>query len=626
MNTTDVPRPEYPRPQFRRDRWQNLNGLWEFDIDHDDTGLARGLDRPFERQILVPFCPESELSGVGETDFLDVVWYRREIEVPVGWRNERIVLHFGAVDHDTTVWVNGHEAGRHRGGFTSFSFDITEALDDGRATVVVRARDTRSEPQARGKQATWLKNSGCHYTRTTGIWQTVWIEPVAPTHFARPVIRPDVPNRAFRVTLPIVRPHGGLRVRASLFSAGAEVVTEIVTVAGGMRPEVNLRIPDPAWRLWSTEDPFLYDLKLTLLDEQDCVVDSFDSYAGMRSVRIEGQSFLINELPTFQRLVLDQGYYPDGLMTAPNDAALIRDIELAMAAGFNGARLHEKVFEERFLYHADRLGYLVWGEFGDWGAHTSGVGPEAQQPTASFITQWIEALERDQSHPSIIGWCGLNETFAARSDQITQLDDVTRGMFLAAKLIDGTRPVLDASGYAHRVPETDVYDSHSYEQDPDAFARRMSGLAEGQPYTNPGEDVDWSLRYAAQPYFCSEFGGIWWASQTQADADRSHSWGYGDRVTSLEDFYRRLDGLCQVLLGNELMFGFCYTQLTDVFQEQNGIYHFDRSPKFDLARIRSVFGAPAAYEATMDLAMPDSLPDARERRSTLRKVPPSIRA
>lgn len=594
----DQPRPEYPRPQFERERWLNLNGTWEFDVDRDDDGLERGLDRAFGQRIIVPFCPESELSGIGETDFLDVVWYRKDVEVPADWGGDRVLLHFGAVDHDATVWVNGTEVARHRGGFTPFSTDITDQLAGGSATVVVRARDARTEPQARGKQATWRDNTGCHYTRTTGIWQTVWMEPVATTHFARPVIRPDVPGSSFRVTTPLAGPRSGLGIRATLLADGTEVSSAQRAVEGAMAPELELEVPEEHARLWSAEDPFLYDLILELVDGDGTVLDSLRSYAGLRSVRIEGHRFLINEQPVYQRLVLDQGYYPDGIMTAPSDAALVEDIELAIAAGFNGARLHEKVFEERFLYHADRLGYLVWGEFGDWGAHVGGAGPDSQQPTASFITQWLEALERDQSHPSIIGWCGLNETFAELSDRITQLDDVTRAMFLAAKLVDGTRPVLDASGYSHRVRETDVYDSHSYEQDPAKFAAEMQGLADGRPHTNVGEDGEaWSLPYEGQPYFCSEFGGIWWASSGSGeDEERATSWGYGQAVRSIDEFYERLEGLCQVLLRDELMFGYCYTQLTDVFQEQNGIYAFDRSEKFDMDKVRAIFSAPAAYE------------------------------
>jgi hypothetical protein len=280
----------------------------------------------------------------------------------------------------------------------------------------------------------------------------------------------------------------------------------------------------------------------------------------------------------------------------------VRDIELSLAAGFNGARLHQKVFEERFLHHADRLGYLVWGEFGDWGAAEHPVSGDNQQPTAGFVSQWLEAVERDRSHPSIIGWCPLNETRQLLTDRTEVLDDVTRAMFLATKAHDTSRPVLDASGYAHRVREADVYDSHCYEQDPEVFGTLMRGLESGKPFVNPQDEAPgatWSLPYRGQPYFCSEFGGIWWNPE-DADVegdDRNVSWGYGRRPRDEEEFHRRFEGLTGVLLADRDMFGYCYTQLTDVFQEQNGIYRFDRSPKLDVARVRAAQQRPAAFES-----------------------------
>jgi beta-galactosidase/beta-glucuronidase len=278
-------------------------------------------------------------------------------------------------------------------------------------------------------------------------------------------------------------------------------------------------------------------------------------------------------------------------MTAPGDDALRGDIELSQAAGFNGARLHQKVFEERFLYHADRLGYLVWGEFGDWGIDRTNT-------KATYITQWLEVLARDYSHPSIVGWCPLNETAQAVKDAVTGLDDLTRGLFLATKAADRTRPALDTSGYAHRVRAADVYDSHDYWQDPPTFAEHHAGTADDKPFINRGRDgrdnmVEWSVAYNGQPYFVSEFGGTWWNPEAAAE---EYSWGYGNRPRTVEEFYARFEELCGVLLDNPGMFAYCYTQLTDVYQEQNGIYHFDRRPKFDAARLRAAQERKAAIE------------------------------
>ncbi len=590
-----VPRPEYPRPQFTRQDWQCLNGVWQFEIDKADSGYERGLVRgELSGEILVPFAPESELSGVGASDFLEAVWYRRTAEVPRDWAGRRTLLHFQAVDHDATVWIDGVEAGRHRGGFTGFGIDITELTEPGQPfTVTVRARDSRHGSQARGKQSTRFGNYEAFYCRSTGIWQTVWLEPVPEVHLRRAKITPDLPGGRFLIRLPVSRAAAGHRVRAVLGDGTGVVASAEAATDHDAAPLLVLPVPPERSRLWSPADPHLYSLRLALVDAAGTVIDEVESYAGLRSVSIDGQAVLLNGERVFQRLVLDQGWYRGGLMTAPDDQALITDIELARRAGFNGARLHQKVFEERFLYHADRFGYLVWGEFADWGARVGGKH-EPQLPTASFITQWLEVLERDYSHPAIIGWCPLNETLQSLSDRIGVLDDVTAGMFLATKLADLTRPVLDASGYAHRVAASDVYDSHNYEQDPGLFAKAMAGLAEGAPYINTAPDgAAMSIPYRGQPYFCSEFGGILWS----ADADRSSdTWGYGSAPRTEEEWYERFAGLVDALLDNPLMFGYCYTQLTDVFQEQNGIYRFNRSDKLDVARIRAIQCRPAAYE------------------------------
>lgn len=599
---TAVPRAEYPRPQFVRRDWLCLNGVWQFETDQGDSGRERGLcERPLASQITVPFCPESELSGVGETDFLEAVWYRRTVRLPEEWAGRRVLLHFQAVDHDTTVWVNGVEVVRHRGGFTPFSADLGGVAAPGEeAVIVVRARDTRHAVQARGKQATWYANTDCNYTRTTGIWQTVWIEPVPDVHLRRPRITPDLAGSRFHLELPLSANRRGHRVRAVLTDATGEVTRAESRADLDLAPRLDLHVPADRLRPWSPEDPHLYGLTLELLDAEGSVVDSAESYAGLRSIAIDGRAVLLNGNPVFQRLVLDQGWYPDGLMTAPSEEALIHDIELGMRAGFNGARLHQKVFEERYLYHADRLGYLVWGEFGDWGSSGQGRDGDNQQPTASYVAQWLEAVERDYSHPSIIGWCPLNETHQLLHDRITQLDDVTRAMFLATKTADSTRPVIDASGYSHRVAETDIWDSHSYEQDPQAFAAEQAGLAEGRPFANErGPGMPFSLPYRGQPYFVSEFGGIWWDPQTAAEAaanDTAASWGYGARPRTEEEWQQRFEGLTGVLLGDPHMFGYCYTQLTDVFQEQNGVYRFDRSDKLDVDRVRAAQLRPAAAE------------------------------
>ncbi|WP_314323840.1 sugar-binding domain-containing protein [Paenarthrobacter ilicis] len=582
----------------------NLNGTWEFEIDAGDSGWERGLaTRQLANEILVPFAPESALSRIENVDFMEAVWYRRTVDIPADWAGSTVLLHFGAVDHDATVWVNGVEVARHRGGFTPFTANLAGVVEPGgEAVVVVRARDSRHGMQARGKQATWYNNTHCQYTRTTGIWQTVWMEAVPEVHIRRLTMTPNLAGSSISVEVPLSRNKAGHTVAAVLSGAGATVEAQ-GRADLDLTPVLHLSIQEESLRPWSIDDPFLYDLEVTVRDGEGAVVDHVSSYTAVRSIALDGKMVRINGKPVFQRLVLDQGYWPESLMTSPDDAALVRDIELSMSAGFNGARLHQKVFEERFLYHADRLGYLVWGEFGDWGVSGGGTVGHNQQPTASFVAQWLEVLMRDINHPSIIGWCPLNETHQVLHDRLTVLDDVTQAMFLATKLADPTRPVIDASGYAHRIRETDIYDSHSYEQEPERFRVEQQGLADGKPYINRKDDgQEYSVPYAGQPYFVSEFGGIWWneaearQAAEAAGTDVESSWGYGQRVGSVEEFYARFDGLCQVLLSNPDMFGYCYTQLTDVFQEKNGIFTFDRGTKFDLDRLRATQQRPAAIE------------------------------
>ncbi len=600
---SEIPRSEYPRPQFVRDDWMCLNGEWQFEADQGDSGMDRGLlDRDLTDKIVVPFCPESKLSGIENHDFYNAVWYRRQVAIPQDWSGNHVLLHFQAVDYDTTVWVNGTEVGRHRGGFSPFSCDLRGVATAGdEITIVIRARDYGKTPQPRGKQTRDFGPSGAVYVRTTGIWQTVWMEPVPDVSLRRPRLTPDVANQVIRLEQPITNNAKGLRLLATLSDEQGEIVTAECSAEYDLSPRLDLPIPDDRLQLWSIENPHLYDVEISLIDGDGNRVDTARSYAGLRSVSIDGKAIKINNKVVFQRLVLDQGYYPDGIMTAPSDQDLIDDIQLSIDAGFNGARLHQKVFEERFLYHADRMGYIVWGEFGDWGcSHNGPTDGEHQTPGADYITQWLECLERDYSHPSIVGWCPLNETWQSITDHITMLDDVTRGMYLATKAMDGTRPVLDTSGYAHRVNGADVYDSHDYDQNPETFAERHAGLAQDDPYINQASGsgrlvgtTAWSVPYRGQPYFVSEFGGIWWNPDVKEGED---SWGYGNRPTSLDEFYDRFEKLCAILLDDVNMFGYCYTQLTDIYQEQNGIYKYDRGEKFDLERIRNAQIRPAAIE------------------------------
>ena len=350
---------------------------------------------------------------------------------------------------------------------------------------------------------------------------------------------------------------------------------------------LDLVIPADHVHLWAPGEGNLYDIALELIDADGGIVDRAQTYAGLRSLSVDGKAVKINGRVVFQRLVMDQGYYPDGIMTAPTDEALKRDVEIALAAGFNGGRLPQKVFEERYFYWADKLGYMLWAEFGD-------CGFDLDAPPVTIVTQWSEAIARDVNHPSIIGWCGLCETIGPIEDRFDPLADLIRAMFLAARTADSTRLVLDASGGSHRIAEIDVYDHHDYSQDPARLASVHTQLpALHHPLTGRGGGKAVSLPYAGQPYFISEFGGTYW-NPDEAEGDQS--WGYGESPKTIEQFYERFEGLCAALLDNPHVFAYCWTQLTDIYTEQNGIYHFDRRPKFDAARLRKAQDRPAAIE------------------------------
>ncbi len=570
-----IPRSEHPRPQFFRPDWQNLNGQWQFEIDHGRSGKARGLAKSesLSGEITVPFCPESSLSGVEFKDFMAAVWYKRTLHIPAEKAGLITLLHFGAVDYHTEVFVNGEPAGTHDGGYVSFTIDITKYVHQGDNLITVYAEDdNRTGMQPRGKQSSEYHSHGCDYTRTTGIWQTVWVEWVNPTYIQSVKLTPDAKNGKVVIEAKL---GGNTKDVSFLADASFEGKACGAAQASVYGQTVRTELSVSEMHLWNVGEPNLYDLNLRLVKDGS-ELDMLTSYFGLRDVAFDGMKFTINGRPVFMRLVLDQGFYPDGIYTAPSDEALKNDIYLSLNMGFNGARLHEKVFEARFLYHADHIGYLCWGEMGNWGLDHSRI---ATLPP--FLKEWLQSVERDYSAPSIIGWCPFNETWDQHGCQ--QDDEILRCIYRVTKALDPTRPVIDTSGNFH--VETDIHDVHDYEQTPEVF-RSLYG-----PGTAPIHDhFPKRQQYKGQPVFVSEYGGIWW-SDTQKEG-----WGYGQRPQSREEFLDRLKGLTDALLDNPDHCGLCYTQLTDVEQEQNGLYTYQRQPKFDPKVIHAIFSRKAAME------------------------------
>ena len=583
------PRAEYPRPQFERADWVNLNGEWSFALDLSDSGRDRDFynSKGFEQRITVPFAPESKLSGIGYTDFINSVWYQRMIQIPSAWQGKRVKLNFGAVYYESEVYIDGRFVGRHYGGSDSFAFDITDFVGDGKEhSIVVHAEsDLRSGTQPGGKQSTNYYSYGCSYTRTTGIWQTVWMEAVDDMALERVQVVTDIDNEQIVVIPTYYNVAGGNTLSVEVRDGGKVVAHAESAAVQGVPVVVALKKA----KLWSPESPFLYDVVYEVKDAEGKTLDRVDAYVGMRKVHIDGNKIYLNNKPYYQRLVLDQGFYPDGIWTAPSDEALKHDIEMSKAAGFNGARLHQKVFEERFHYWADKLGYIVWGEMASWDKDFNSVAA-----ARNFLSEWGNIVVRDRNHPALIVWTPFNEEFGVPSNEAGRfLTDV----YNETRRLDPTRPVNTVSGGIYVI--SDFCTAHCYEQD---GARLHSMLFDGEKFyqpQGPNGGFDRAIRKlyydGSLPYLLDEFGGIKCA-ETQPEG--GNSWGYGDAAPTREDFYKRLEALVKAIVEHsDKICGFCYTQLTDVEQEQNGVYYYDRGEKFDMGRVKAIFQMKAeGYE------------------------------
>lgn len=566
-------RSEHPNPQFERSNWYNLNGEWQFEIDNTGSGKEKGFHNAGHKlsgKIYVPFCPESTLSGVNNTDFMLGVWYKRTVHIPIEKLSDKIILHFGAVDYKCSVFINGNTVGTHKGGYSSFELDVTKWIKAGDNEISVYAEDDTRDPLIpRGKQSESYASNGCCYTRTTGIWQTVWMEFKPFVNIEKVKFYPNTEKCSVMVEAVL---QGAGKFTTTVLYKGKNVGAASAKSGGG-RLMLDIRLCEK--HLWEPGKGRLYDVILNYGE------DSVKSYFGLRSIRLDDRKFLINEKSVFQRLVLDQGYYPNGIYTAPSDEALVNDILISMNMGFNGARLHQKVFEPRFLYHCDRLGYIVWGEYGNWGLdHT------LKESIYSILPEWLEILERDFNHPAIIGWSPYNETWDI--DGRHQYDEAVKLVYEVTKTVDPTRPCIDSSGHYH--VKTDIFDVHDYEQNSEKFKAHYEKAMLKNTIDDPQGERQ---KYNGEPLFISEYGGILWS-------DHMDGWGYGSRPQTKEEFIERFKGLTDALLQNPAVFGLCYTQLTDVEQEQNGLYTYDRKAKFNPDMIKNILCKPAAIEHTSD--------------------------
>lgn len=604
--SNDVPRPEYPRPQWRRDRWTNLNGVWRFAFDDDDIGYRErwhmidtemlGADEgPFNREIIVPFAYQTPASGIGDTTLHPVVWYCRTFDATsVTGPGERLLLHVGAADYEASIWVNGQHVASHRGAYTPIEADITWAVQGRNDVLVIRVEDKHDDlAQPRGKQYWRTPSEYIFYRGTTGIWQTVWLEPVARAALEDAVVVPLLDEAAVDITTTVTAAAVGGSLRVTISRDGAVLVRDELRLTDrDLRRRwpltENLSARDAKMlkhhglATWHPDNPRLYDLTFELLDAAGSDVDRVESYFGMRSIKTHDGRVLLNDHPLYQRLVLDQGYFPDGGYTAPTDAALRADIELAKDLGFNGARKHQKIEDPRYLYWADRLGFLVWEEM-----------PSAYRYSAPYVKrvtcEWQDVIARDRNHPCIIVWVPMNESWgtpAVARDPDARQEHHLLGLYHLTKALDATRLVVSNDGWEHA--RTDLCTIHDY-GNAAALRERFSDrhrAVESRPLHHPIYVEGHTHR--GEPIVVSEFGGI--------ALDRLDTWGMhtvedGD---ALLDRYREF---VAAVVDSPVTVGFCWTQLTDIEQEATGLLDACRRPKADVSSLRQATSQPARGEA-----------------------------
>lgn len=595
--TTDPFGRGYPRPQLRRSAWQSLNGKWEFALD--PTGLWQMPDDVvWGRGIIVPFAPEVSASGIGDTSFYRACWYRRVIPVPAHEPGDRVLLHFGAVDYHATVWVDGKLVGDHAGGYTPFCFDLTPfGCDHATFELVVRAED---EPQdlakPRGKQDWQLEPHSIWYPRTSGIWQTVWMEVVPASWIGLVRWTPNLARWEIGLEARILGVRrDGLRLRVALRCGDLPIADDTYTVVNG---EVHRRIAlsDPGiddYRnelLWSPEKPTLISAHLQVWGERGELIDEASSYTALRSIGTQQDRVVLNNRPYPLRLVLDQGYWPNTGLTAPDDAALKRDVELARAMGFNGVRKHQKLEDPRYLYWADRLGLLVWEEMPSAYRFT-------RQSVERVTREWTAAIERDYSHPCIIAWVPVNESWGVPNLPDSPAErHYVQALYHLTRSLDPTRPVIGNDGWESVA--TDIVGIHDYDHDPERLARRYQRHEElprifrrerpgGRLLVLEGDG------HAELPIVLSEFGGI-------ALSDATKTWGYS-RADDGDDFAARYERLMAAVHSIVMLSGFCYTQFADTYQEANGLLYADRRPKMPIKRIAAATrGSPPPTPGTVE--------------------------
>lgn len=572
----NIPRPEHPRPDFYRPDWLNLNGEWEFGFDDDCVGIRDHWYQPgkhFDSKIVVPFCYQSKLSGIHFDEKHEVMWYRRAFMVPESMKGKQILLRFGAVDFECDVFVNGFKVGSHRGGYTPFALNITDLVCDGENDLCVRVSDPYDCTQPRGKQNWEDQWFGCWYTPTSGIWQTVYLEAAGLPYILSAHVTPDIEDgvATLRITLnekpqKPVRADITVSIDGEFYRGQSQMLDE-----RSMRVTIDMVKGDKitGFRKWCEEDPALYDVEIKL-DGGDQV----NTYFGMRKIEIKDGYVLLNKKPVYQRLILDQGYWPESLITPPSDEAIRADLEWTRRFGYNGARKHQKLEDPRYYYWADKMGLVVWGEIPSPYEFTQESVRNLMDTVAGFV-------ERDFNHPSLIAWVPLNESWGVdRIYRDKRMQSCANMLYYQTKALDGTRLVSNNDGW--EVCKTDIFGLHDYAATGEDLAKHFESRELIEKITN---DHHMAYAHGIQPdgseaFLLTEYGGIAMDGEDAQDG----AWGYHDKASDEEAFFERYASLQDAVLKIPYCQGYCYTQLTDVQQEINGLLTADRKPKVDVRR------------------------------------------
>jgi len=584
LSRKDIPRPEYPRPHFVRSLWFNLNGEWEFAFDDNDEGLRLGWSdgRTLPLRIIVPFAYQTPLSGINDKSIHEVVWYARTFELPDEFYKRDLLLNFGAVDYACTIWINGQEVGLNRGGHVPIQFDIAPYLKSGANRLTVRVVDRQDPQQPRGKQSYTGLPEGIDYYCTTGIWQTVWLEPVPPMRIEELRMITHAKRNMIELMVYLHAPSAAWRIEVEVLEDGKRVALgeDHTAVATG-----RIAITIPYAKLWSPESPHLYDLQVRLYDGEK-LLDEIASYVGLRGIELRDGKILINGKSTYLKMVLDQGFWPDGLLTAPSDEALQADIGWTKLCGFNGARKHQKIEDPRWLYWCDRLGLLVWEEM-----------PNAREWSSKaedlLSAEWQDAVRRDYNHPCIICWVPVNESmgFPGLSQQHAGQYAFIERMVRVTRRLDSTRPVIDNDGWEH-TDITDICAIHDYTPTAEKLSTRYEEtLKSGELPAKVWVDKPLFARgsgYRGQPIILSEVGGFL-AIPTEIPPDkRDLLYRFYASFETPEELLEKYRDLMRGISALKFLAGFCYTQLTDIEQEINGLLTYDRRPKVPVEAIAAI--------------------------------------